>query len=81
MSYHNKRNPDTEALIRSGLISHTAECFLCGEPITDRFVFWKGSTSDGIDIALHEDCANRLGWDLVKDAAILRLDAQKRGRS
>lgn len=76
MSYHDKREANTQGLIRAGLIDHADECFYCGLRIQDRFVFWKGNTSQGVDIALHEPCANRLAWDLVKDAAVLRLEAK-----
>jgi len=77
VSYYDKRDPNTQGLIRAGLIDHADECFLCGGPITASFVFWKGGTSEGVDIALHEECANRLAWDLAKDAAILRLETQR----
>jgi len=58
-------------LTDNGFVSNHEACFLCGEPILGSFVFWHGCTGS---IALHEDCANRLGFDLVKDSAILRLD-------
>ena len=67
--------PELLRLIENGIISNHEDCFLCGEPITEGFVYWSGDTGS---IALHEECANRLGFDLVKDAAILRLDKKAR---
>ena len=76
MSYYVRSDIQTQELIEGGILGNAAECFLCGEPM-EAFVFCHGCIGS---IALHEDCANRLGWDLVKDAAILRLDARKKGR-
>ncbi len=70
MSCHNKQDPNTQGLIRAGILHNAEECFFCGEAIAGAFVFWMGATGG---IALHEGCANRLGWDFIKDAAILRL--------
>jgi len=82
MSYHDKRHSETLDLIRAGNLDNTTECFLCGNHIHTWFVYWMGSTGG---IALHEGCANRLGWDFIKDAAILRLKTrngrQKREKS
>jgi len=54
-------------LAENAIVSNHEACFLCGEPIEGSFVYWQGSTGS---IALHEGCADHLGWDLVKDAAL-----------
>lgn len=57
-------------LVENGVVSNHENCFLCGEPVRGEFLYWQGCTGS---IALHESCGNYLGWNLVKDSAILRI--------
>ena len=51
------------------------QCFLCGEPLPDTFVFWHGITGA---IGLCEGCADTLAVHLMKDAADVRLRDHQR---
>jgi len=71
MSYHDSRENQGEDILRLERVPRS--CFLCGREIRDWFVFWSGWTTG---IALHGECAEHLGWSLVKDAACVRLEAK-----
>ncbi len=51
---------DTDTFPKSGY------CFMCGEPVVIApYIFWQGGNGEGI--ALHPDCAEYLGINLLDE--------------